>query len=213
MKLSVVDLGRIAYDAALTLQEECVQERVDGTIQDTLILVEHDPVYTLGRNADPSNITATAAQLEAEGIAVRHSTRGGDVTYHGPGQITGYPILSLRERSGGVLWYVETLEQMLMATLAAFGINSTTDPLNRGVWIGPEKIAAIGVRVTRQVTMHGFALNVCVPPERYRGIIPCGIRERGVTSLDRHIPDMTPAAVKPVLIDCFRDRFGYERES
>ncbi len=210
MKLAMVDLGRMAYDTALRLQEDMLQERATGGIQDTLIFVEHDPVYTLGRNADPANITASTADLEALGIAVRRTTRGGEVTYHGPGQITGYPIINLREHGQGVLWFVASIEHVLIETLAAFGVTAVTDTINRGVWVGQDKIAAIGVRVSRQITMHGFALNVCTDLSHYAGIVPCGIRERGVTSLDRLVPGITMDDVKPVLSDRFRQVFGYE---
>ena len=210
MKMAVADLGFMTYDDALRLQESMVAERLSGGIEDTLVLVEHEPVYTLGRNADPSNITTSAAELEAAGIRVRKTSRGGDVTYHGPGQITGYPIIHLREQGRGVLWYVESLERTLIDTLAAFGVKGGTDAINRGVWVGHDKIAAIGVRVSRHITMHGFALNVQTDLRHYDGIIPCGIRGRGVTSLDKLVPGTTVAQVKPVLITCFRNVFGYE---
>ncbi len=210
MKLQVIDLGRAAFDRAFTLQEETVAARKANRVPDTLILVEHDPVYTLGRNADPANVLASPEALAARGIQVVPTTRGGQVTYHGPGQLVGYPVIDLAVRGKGVLWYVENLERVLIEVLRQFGVESCTDPKNRGVWIGNDKIAALGVRVTRHVTMHGFALNVAVNLEDYAGIVPCGIQNRGVTSLDRLKPDVTLEQVKPVVVDVFQDVFGYE---
>ena len=212
MKLRVLDLGRVAFDQALVLQEETVAARKANAVPDTLILVEHDPVYTLGRNADPSNVLASPEALEARGIQVVPTTRGGQVTYHGPGQLVGYPVLDLATRRKGVLWYVEHLEQTLMEVLRKFGLESCTDPKNRGVWIGNDKIAALGVRITRHVTMHGFALNVAVNLEDYAGIVPCGIRDKGVTSLNILKPDVTLDMVNPVVINVFKDVFEYEND-
>jgi len=212
MKLRVLDLGRVAFDQALALQEETVAARKANAVPDTLILVEHDPVYTLGRNADPSNVLASPEALEARGIQVVPTTRGGQVTYHGPGQLVGYPVLDLATRRKGVLWYVEHLEQTLMEVLRKFGLESCTDPKNRGVWIGNDKIAALGVRITRHVTMHGFALNVAVNLEDYAGIVPCGIRDKGVTSLNILKPDVTLDMVNPVVINVFKDVFEYEND-
>jgi len=207
--LRIMDVGRMPYDEALTLQERIVEERKRGDVPDTLILVEHDAVYTLGRNATRANVIATPEELEKRNIQIKETTRGGQVTYHGPGQIVGYPILRLREFGEGVLWYVEKLEQVLMRTLDHFGVSSTTDSSNRGVWVGNEKIAALGVRVTGRVTMHGFALNVRVNLDDYAGIIPCGIADRGVTSLHFIRPEVTIQNVKPILIDRFKEVFGY----
>ncbi len=212
MKLRVLDLGRVAFDQALVLQEETVAARKANAVPDTLILVEHDPVYTLGRNADPGNVLASPEALKARGIQVVPTTRGGQVTYHGPGQLVGYPVLDLAARGKGVLWYVEHLEQTLMEVLRKFGLDSHTDPKNRGVWIGNDKIAALGVRITRHITMHGFALNVSVNLEDYAGIVPCGIRDKGVTSLNILKPDVTLDMVKPVVIDVFKDVFEYEND-
>ena len=210
MKLRVLDIGRVPFEHAFALQEETVTARQDGSIPDTLILVEHDPVYTLGRNADPANVLQSPEALAQRGIQLVQTTRGGQVTYHGPGQLVGFPVISLRDHGKGVLWYVESLERMLMQVLSSYGQESHTDPENRGVWIGNEKIAALGVRVTRHVTMHGFALNVAVNMDDYSGIIPCGIQGRGVTSLDQLCPDVTLDSVKPVVISAFQDIFGYE---
>ncbi len=210
MKLQILDFGRLAFEPAFERQERLVRARQDGDADDTLILVEHDPVYTLGRNADPANVLLPAKQRAERGIRLLRTTRGGQVTYHGPGQLVGYPVLKLAPDAGhGVLWYVSQLEKVLIAVLARFGLEGRTDPVNRGVWIGDAKVAALGVRVSRQVTMHGFALNVNVDLRGYEGIVPCGIRGRGVASLHLFLPGITVSDVKPVLIGEFSGIFGY----
>ena len=203
-------MGRAPFARAFALQEQTVAARQKEAVPDTLILVEHDPVYTLGRNADPANVLDSPEVLAQRGIEVVRTTRGGQVTYHGPGQLVGYPVISLAARKKGVLWYVAHLERMLIQVLKEFGLEGCSDPENRGVWIGKCKIAALGVRVTRHVTMHGFALNVAVNMADYDGIVPCGIRDRGVTSLNLLRPDVKLNAVKPVVIGAFGNIFEYE---
>lgn len=211
MQLQVLDLGRLSFEAAFARQESLADARRREVAGDTLLLVEHDPVYTLGRNADPGNVLASEADLLSRGIALVRTTRGGQVTYHGPGQLVGYPILRLATGRGrGVLWYVAQLEAVLIAVLARFGVEGRTDPVNRGVWIGQVKVAALGVRVAGGVTMHGFSLNVNVALQDYAGIVPCGIPDRGVTSLHLHVPGVTLETVKPVVTDIFKEVFGYE---
>jgi len=189
-----------------------VADRLARRVPDTLILVEHDRVYTLGRNADEGNVVAAPAALKDAGIEIVRTTRGGDVTYHGPGQIVGYPILDLRARGEGAVEYVGCLEEVLIRLLAEYGIEGQRDRANRGVWVGREKVAALGVRVTRGITMHGFALNVTVDLQPFGGIIPCGIRGRGVTSMARLVPGVTVESVKPRLIEQFRIVFRYQGE-
>jgi lipoyl(octanoyl) transferase len=213
MHLRILDLGRIAFAEAFTLQETLVATRRRNETPDTLVLAEHDPVYTLGRNADPANVLLPEASLSARGIGVVRTTRGGQVTYHGPGQIVGYPILKLSGAGRGVVQYVSRLEMTLIRVLAHFGVTGRTDPVNRGVWIGQEKVAALGIRVAGRVTMHGFSLNVDTAMEDYAGILPCGIRDRGVTSLHLHCPGITPDAVKPVVVHCFKSVFGYDADT
>jgi lipoyl(octanoyl) transferase len=179
----LVSCGRVAYGRALAWQEQLHAARVAGCVPDTVLLVEHNPVYTLGRNADEGNILLDAATLEGRGIEVHRIGRGGQVTYHGPGQLVGYPIVSLRGL--GAAGYVSLLETVLIALLGDYGIEARTDPINRGVWVGQEKVAAIGVRISRGVSMHGFALNVAPNLADYAGIVPCGIVGRGVTSMAR----------------------------
>jgi len=212
MQLQILDLGRIDFSEAFRRQETLVEARRRDAVPDTLLLAEHDPVYTLGRNADPGNILQPEAVLKARGISVVRTTRGGQVTYHGPGQIVGYPILRLSGPVGNVVRYVAQLETVLIAVLARFGVTGRTDPANRGVWIGTEKVAALGIRVAGRVTMHGFSLNVHTALEQYDGMIPCGIRGRGVTSLHLHCPGVTIAMVKPVVIEVFESVFGYAEE-
>ncbi len=213
MTLEVRDVGYIAsYPDAYRMQEAHWQARLQGgdTQQDVLLLVEHAPVYTLGKHADPAYVLCKPAELEACGIALVQTDRGGQVTYHGPGQITGYPIVRLTRRGGrGVAWYVEHLEESLIQTLAHFGLDGKRDPINPGVWVQGDKMAAIGVRVRRGITMHGFALNVAVDLAHYAHMVPCGIAGRGVTSMHRYCPGITPADVKPVLVKSFASVFGY----
>lgn len=205
-----MDLGQRDYESTLELQRQLVEQRKQSEIPDTLILVEHDRVYTLGRNAKDANVTASARELKNSGIKLIKTDRGGDVTYHGPGQLVGYPIMNIGGEGKGVLWYVSNLEEILCRTLKTFGLKATTDRANRGVWIGNDKIAAIGVRVTRHVTMHGFALNVSVKLSDYGGIIPCGIKGKGVTSLNLLVPDVSMEEVKKRIIQRFVSVFDYD---
>jgi lipoate-protein ligase B len=210
--LYVVDLGRSPYGPVFDMQKRMVEERREGKIHDMLILVEHDPVYTIGRNAYEGNITASKEQLEEMGIEVIETDRGGDVTYHGPGQLVGYPIIDLGREKTRVQWYISGLEKVLIMTLEDFGVQARTDECNRGAWVGTDKIAAIGIRISRRITMHGFALNVCTNLDDYRGIVPCGIAHRGVTSLNRFVPDVVIGDVKPKLVRAFKEVFEYGDE-
>lgn len=180
----VMDIGRCRYMPALELQEELVTKRKADDIRDTLVFVEHEPVFTLGRNAKEKNILLPRDEIRKLGVGVVEIGRGGDVTYHGPGQVVVYPIISLRECGKGVLWYVNSLEQIIINVLADFSITAEGGRDDRGVWIGNEKIAALGVRITRGVTMHGFALNVNLDMQPYSWIVPCGIPDKGVTSMN-----------------------------
>jgi len=205
--LDILDLGHQAYTPVLDIQRQMVEQRRNGEIPDTLILVEHDPVYTLGRSAKQEHVLASEQQLQQRGIEVVKTDRGGDVTYHGPGQLVGYPILDLAAREKGVLWYIQSLERLIMLVLADFGIESSTDRQNRGVWVGNNKIAAIGVRITRHITMHGFSLNVCVDLSHYDFIVPCGITGKGVTSLNLLVDNVSMKEVKEKTIARFQDIF------
>ena len=180
-------LGRIGYQEALDLQADLVEQRRRGEIGDQLLLLEHPPVITLGvktRNTR-TNIVASDAQLASAGVAVFQSGRGGDVTYHGPGQLVGYPIFDLNPNRRDVHKYVRDIEQALIDAVAQFGITADRVPGLTGIWVGSDKLAAIGVRISRWITSHGFALNVATNLSHFDLIVPCGIQDRGVTSMDR----------------------------
>jgi len=184
-------LGRVDYGEALELQKSLVEDRRAGRIGDTLLLLEHPPVLTLGvkTRGKSTNIVASPEQLAHAGVAVYETGRGGDVTYHGPGQLIGYPIFDLNPDRRDVHRYVRDLEEALMVALRAFGIEGGRVAGLTGVWVGAagreEKIAAIGVRISRWITSHGFALNVSTHLDHFSLIVPCGIRDRGVTSIER----------------------------
>lgn len=186
--LAVVDLGRRRpYGPVWDLQKALVRRRQVGAVGDTFLLVEHTPVYTLGRHGNPQNLLWDARQRGEHGIEVFHIDRGGDVTYHGPGQIVGYPIVDLRSLGFGVREYVRRLEQGLIAACRAFGVEAAAVEGLPGVWVADRKIAAIGIRCSRGVTSHGFAFNVSTDLRHFDGIIPCGLTGRGVTSLEREL--------------------------
>jgi len=177
-------LGRLAYREALALQDSLVRARRTGEVPDTLLLVEHPPVITLGRGADRAHVLLSPAESRARGIEVHEVGRGGDVTYHGPGQLVGYPVLELVGARRDLHAYLRFLEEVLIDVAATFGIAGHRVPGLTGVWVGTNKLAAIGVRVsTGWVTSHGFALNVGSDLDGFKTIVPCGIAERGVTSL------------------------------
>src|SRR4029453_14270501 len=183
--IEVHRLGVVPYGDALELQKNLVELRKANEIPDQLLLLEHPPVITLGvktRN-DRSHVVATVETLEEEGVEVFESGRGGDVTYHGPGQLVAYPIIDLRPDRCDVHRYVRDLEEVLIRTSAAFGIVARRSAGLTGVWVGPDKLAAIGVRIARWITSHGFALNVTTNLSHFALIVPGGIRDRGGTSL------------------------------
>jgi lipoyl(octanoyl) transferase len=176
------DLGVMRYGPAWDLQRGLVARRKSGEIPDQFLVVEHPHVITLGRNARQTNVLASPAILERAGIEVHETDRGGDVTYHGPGQIVGYPILDLRQWKRDVVAYVRALEQILIDTLEAFGIQAGREAGATGVWVEGRKVAAIGVHISRWITSHGFALNVDTDLSYFRYIIPCGLT-KPVTSM------------------------------
>jgi lipoyl(octanoyl) transferase len=183
--LEVHWLGTVPYADGLDLQKRLVEQRKTGAIPDQLLLLEHPPVITLGVKTrdDRSHIVATPQALEDEGVEVFESGRGGDVTYHGPGQLVGYPIVDLRPDRCDVHRYVRDLEQMLIRAVARFNVVADRMPGLTGIWVGDRKLAAIGVRIARWITSHGFALNVTTKLEHFDLIVPCGIADKGVTSL------------------------------
>ena len=203
-KIDILDLGVRSYKKVWDLQKELVKKRQNGQINDTLILVEHEPVYTLGKNADENHIL----QHTPRNVKTYQIERGGDVTFHGPGQLVGYPILDLHNYKKSISWYMRGLEQLIIDTLVEFMVTAERKEGLTGVWVGDEKIAALGVRVTRWITMHGFSLNVTPDLTYYSGIIPCGIFEYGVTSMARLLTDeVTVDSVKQVLIEKFMNQF------
>jgi lipoyl(octanoyl) transferase len=185
--LEVRRLGMMPYDEALALQRKLVEERRADAIPDVLLLVEHPPVLTLGVRGDGgrSHILATPEALASRGIEVFETGRGGDVTYHGPGQIVGYPIVNLKPDRCDVHRYVRDLEEVLIRVAADYGVPAKRIAGLTGVWVGEEKLAAIGVRISRWITSHGFALNHTTNLSHFDVIVPCGIADRGVTSLAR----------------------------
>jgi lipoyl(octanoyl) transferase len=186
-ELEVRRLGLIGYDEALTLQRELVEERRADGVPDLLLLLEHPPVITLGVRSEiaRANVVATNARLAALGIAVHETGRGGDVTYHGPGQIVGYPILDLRPDRCDVHKYVRDLEEVMIRTCADYGVTAGRVTGLTGAWVGDAKIGAIGIRISRWITSHGFAFNVSTNLDHFTLIVPCGISDRGVTSLEK----------------------------
>ncbi len=195
--LQVRRLGRLRYADALALQERLVKERQAADIPDTLLLLEHDPVFTLGRNARKENVLLDENALRARGFDVFESGRGGDVTFHGPGQVVGYPIVDLSPDRRDVHRYVRDLEEVMIRCCGDYGIDAGRVDGLTGTWIGNDKIGAIGVRISRWVTSHGFALNVTTDLSPFDLIVPCGIRGRGVTSLERQLG--TPAPLGEVM--------------
>ena len=203
-QILIQNIGRKSYKAVWDLQKEMQQQRIRGEIEDTLILVEHDPVYTLGKNADKDHLL----QSRDESVDVFNIERGGDITFHGPGQLVGYPILDLSNYKKSVSWYMRTLEHITIDVLKEYGIKAKRTEGLTGVWVGDEKIAALGVRISRWVTMHGFALNVNPDLSFYDGIIPCGIFHCGVTSMEQLLgkkQDMKE--VKQTVIEKFNHYF------
>ncbi len=204
--LEVRWLGRVPYAEGVDLQKRLVEQRKAEAIPDQLLLLEHPPVITLGVKIrdDRTHIVATPQRLEDEGVEVFESGRGGDVTYHGPGQLVGYPIIDLRPDRCDVHRYVRDLEQVLIQAVAKLNVLADRTPGLTGIWVGDKKLAAIGVRIARWITSHGFALNVSTKLEHFDLIVPCGIADKGVTSLERltgqHIGT---ESVIPAITDAF----------
>lgn len=198
--------GLTEYGRTLELQRELARARIDGRLaDDVLILLEHDRVITLGRGADESNITASSERLAGHGVTVYEIERGGDVTYHGPGQLVGYPIIDLERHRKDLHWYLRALEEVLIRALESFGVRGERVPGYTGVWVEDRKIASIGVHVTRWVTFHGFALNVTTDLSDFDLIVPCGIDAVQMTSVAGEVDDGPD--VQEVAIEVAR-RFG-----
>ena len=222
MILNLVYLGRIDYASALAVQKQLVEARHSGQIGNTLLLLEHPPVLTLGRNSNRSHVIASDEFLAYRGVEIHEINRGGDVTYHGPGQLVGYPILDLRSfsihesgRRLGAVDYVRLLEEVLIRSCADFGIRTQRIAGRTGVWtfaggsIAEKKIAAIGVHISRGITSHGFALNVTTDLRDFDLIVPCGISDRTVTSLEIEAEsDVLPAPAMENAIHSVARHFG-----
>lgn len=203
-----MNLGLVPYQEALDLQHHLVAARKEGRIDDVLILLEHPPVLTLGRRADETHIIASPDLLARKGISVHRVERGGDVTYHGPGQLVGYPILDLRGYRQDVGWYVRSLEEVLLRVLTHFGIKGSLKDGLIGVWVGEAKIAAIGARIERWVTYHGFALNVDPDMSHFQLIVPCGIADKDVVSMSQTLGRaVAPEEARYHLVQCFSEVF------
>lgn len=182
------DLGMLEYQEAWQLQKKLQQERIKKKIPDLVLFLEHPPVFTIGRRSRPEDLLLPQEKLQQRGFSVFSTDRGGQITYHGPGQLVVYLILDLHNYQKSICWYVHTLEEASLQALSHWQIPGQRIPGLTGVWVGDEKIAAIGVRMSRWVTMHGFSFNVSLDLSHYRFIIPCGIRDRGVTSLQKLLP-------------------------
>ena len=203
---NILDLGKSHYNDAWELQKKLQSQRISGQIDDQLLLVEHFPVYTLGKNTPKEHLLTK----ESDNISIIQTDRGGDITFHGPGQLVGYPILDLNQYKRSITWYMRELEQLIIDVLKEYDINAERKKGLTGVWVKGKKIAALGVRISKWVTMHGFSLNINPDLKYYQGIIPCGIKDYGVTSmadlLGNDVPDMLE--IKDTLVQHFIAKFS-----
>lgn len=213
MLCHVEQLGRVDYAEALRIQQEKVAQRKAATIPDTLLLLEHPHVYTLGRNAKREHLLVSRERLAALGARVFETDRGGDITYHGPGQLVGYPILDLAQHQRDLAWYMRSLEEVFIGVAGDFGIRAERLAGATGVWVGDAKLVAMGVHVSRWVTSHGFAFNVNTELTYFDWIVPCGLRDKGVTSLAKLLGKTVSmdTAIERV-VEHFGRVFGLEME-
>ena len=205
----VVEVGSIDYPAALELQRDLHHKVVNDELPAVLLLLQHPHVYTLGRRGSDSDILVSTDALKILDADVHRTDRGGEVTYHGPGQLVGYPILNLRAAGLGPLTYVRALERIIISTLAELDIDSTAEDKPTGVWVDDAKIAAIGVRVSRGVTIHGFALNVNPDLSYFKHIVPCGMPDANVTSIAELGLGLNVSDVRTILTTHFADILNY----
>ena len=207
---NILDLGKSHYNDAWKLQKRLQSQRISGQIDDQLLLVEHFPVYTLGKNTPKEHLLTK----ESDNISIIQTDRGGDITFHGPGQLVGYPILDLNQYKRSITWYMRELEQLIIDVLKEYDINAERKKGLTGVWVKGKKIAALGVRISKWVTMHGFSLNINPDLKYYQGIIPCGIKDYGVTSmadlLGNDVPDMSE--IKDTLVQHFIAKFSIYKD-
>ncbi len=209
MPQQVRDLGSMGYAEALAIQQDLVQQRKHGLVPDQLLIVEHPHVITLGRNGHVENLLASEEVLRRSGIAFHHTDRGGDITYHGPGQIVVYPIIDLREWKRDVVAYVRAVEQVIINALRDFSIVGERVPGSTGVWVNGKKVAAIGVHISRWVTSHGFALNHTTDLSYFQYIVPCGLT-KPVTSLRDLGVRASRQEVTAALLEHFAEQFQLE---
>jgi lipoate-protein ligase B len=206
------DLGIVQYREAWELQRRLHQQRVEGGIPDLLLLLEHPPTITIGRSGSLDNVLISSRQMVQAGIPLFFIDRGGDVTYHGLGQLVGYPILDLREQGGDLHRYVRNLEEVIIRTLRDFSIEADSDEGHPGVWVKGEEIAAIGLSVRKWVSMHGFALNVNTDMDHFAFINPCGFSDKRATSMSKVIGrEISTAEVSDPLKSHFYDIFGFSK--
>ncbi len=206
------DPGFIDYKEAWDLQKEIFTKRVNGESEDVLLLLEHPNTYTLGKTADRENLKGSEDYLKSNQISVYDIDRGGDITYHGPGQIVGYPIIDLNTWQKDTHKYLRALEEVIIRTCSEYNLICERNPEHTGVWINDGKIAAIGIKVSRWVTMHGFAFNINTDLNLFNGIIPCGIQDKSVTSLKRELNrEVDIYEVKEKLVKNFKEIFNYNK--
>lgn len=212
--LQYKDLGLMDYAQAWDMQKSLMEERKQNIISDTLLLLEHPNTYTLGKVADKNNLISSEEYLKKNQISVFEIDRGGDITYHGPGQVVGYPIIDLANWRKDTHVYLRTLEQVIIDVCNHYGLAASANPEYTGVWIEDRKICAIGIKISKWVTMHGFAFNVNTDLSLYNGIIPCGIIDKDVTSLQNELNrtiDMDE--IKNLILSNFKKNFSYEVQS
>ncbi|MFQ5873262.1 MAG: lipoyl(octanoyl) transferase LipB [Dehalococcoidia bacterium] len=205
----LINLGTVDYQDALHLQVSLRDRRIAGEIPDTLVLLEHPPVVTIGRSGNKSNVLVPDGHLADHGIQLLYTNRGGDVTYHGPGQLVGYTIIDLRPYGTDLRTHLRRLEQVIIQALEAFRIHAGRNQACTGVWVGDEKIASIGLHVKRWVTTHGFALNLQPNLEHFSLIYPCGLMDKAVTSVERLLGyPVDPVQARKTLAEAFGNIFG-----
>jgi lipoyl(octanoyl) transferase len=211
MKANIVHLGTMEYRECVDLQQRVLEKVSAGVLDPTLLLVEHDPVLTLGASFHAENLILSKEQYASRGIAVYPTDRGGDVTYHGPNQLVAYPIFDVARLGKDLHRWLRDIEEVVMRTVAEFGIEGYRFPPNTGVWVNERKIAAIGIKIRRWVSMHGLALNCNNDLSPFELIVPCGIKTHGVTSISRELGrEVTVSEVAPKLVEAFAAKFEIE---
>jgi len=205
------DLGLIDYKEAWDLQHETFEKRNAGEVSDILYLLEHPNTYTLGKTANRMNLIGSEGFIKRHNVQIYDIDRGGDITYHGPGQIVGYPIIDLKDWEQDTHKYLRNLEEVIIQTVAEYGIEGGRKEEYTGVWIGERKICAIGIKVSRSITMHGYALNVNTDLDMFSGIVPCGITDKKVTSLQHELgKEIIIDEVKTKIVENFKKLFKYD---